>query len=1155
MALLPNSEFRVKNGLVVNTNLIWANNGQIGFNTASPDANVTIVGQANVQGNTAITLNLSIGGNTTIGNNATVGRTLAVGANASVNGSLTVNGAANIVSNANVGGTLGVYGNTAIQQRLTVGNTALFNGPLTVNADFTQISGKNAYLNSPVNITNTGGLNVNSAALFYSTVSVNSTCTVNGQVLIYNTATVANTGTFQQEILVQGNSTVWGNTTANGGAQFNNTVIVTGAANLNSTLYVGANATFAGTNTEVQRALRVVGNAQFEGNTLVVLGSANVYRTVQVGGNTVLAGNTVTVNGDVYLANSSATLYANVSSQFNNTVTINATATIRGGTLTVNSATTISNTTTFTGPSVYSSANIAIANSSANVVVIAPSGNNAVVTGNMTFNSVLSTTANLVVTGALVAPGNNAPGASPSAPLFSGALAQVLQSNGAGGVFWGQANLAAGAAPGTADQIMFNRSGALGGCNQIMFYEANSTMTVNSVIITSNNLTVGSSQYFLSNGAIGFGLNNPTYRLQVHSSANTGDGILYRNTSTNASSYAFVTAVSGGASGISMYQVPGGTGVINVIDNAPLWFASNNSTKMALSANGNFGIGTTSPTQLLHVSGGRIMVTSSSYITNPTGAIFGQYSTYGYIQAPSGGYISIWDPGSYSLADFVNTYIRFGTGGTNALYINSSGYVGINGVGSASYPLQVSGAIYASGIVYSRGYQTLDTNNYNSYVPTLTGGGASGTWSINVTGSSSYSTTSGTATNQSGGTVSATTGTFSGAIGRSTTTGGFFQGNYSSVETGSTPGAIYTIGGAHMPTSTTLGNMYGIGYGIKGGTAIGTVGGSSTQTWGLYGASGGTPRWFLDSDGGNGWFNGNLYVNNGYQVVYNSGSWSINVSGSAGSINGYTMNQNLTTGNSPTFATLYAQVFYDSAGTYYCDPNNISLLYQLRCNETWYQDWDGNARMLHARSSDSYYRSASTSAYHVFQKGDGTVTHYLSNEGDIYAKYHGWFRSQIYSSIIYSYEAPSYYMRAGGTSNMNSINAQQLYSYGNIYAQGDVYAYYSDKRLKTVIGTIENAIDKVMSLSGVVYKNNDLAKSLGYDSQEEQVGVIAQQVKEVLPQVVRLAAFDIDFVDGKEVSKSGENYLTVKYDKIIPLLIEAIKEQQIRIQELEKKIG
>jgi len=121
---------------------------------------------------------------------------------------------------------------------------------------------------------------------------------------------------------------------------------------------------------------------------------------------------------------------------------------------------------------------------------------------------------------------------------------------------------------------------------------------------------------------------------------------------------------------------------------------------------------------------------------------------------------------------------------------------------------------------------------------------------------------------------------------------------------------------------------------------------------------------------------------------------------------------------------------------------------------------------------------------------------------------------------------------------------------GAIYATGNITAYYSDARLKTVSGKIENALDKVAQLSGVYYTNNSVAKSFGYDSDEEQVGVIAQEVEAVLPQIVKAAPFDLDENNN---SKSGENYKTVQYDKLVPLLIEAINELQAKVKALETK--
>jgi hypothetical protein len=61
--------------------------------------------------------------------------------------------------------------------------------------------------------------------------------------------------------------------------------------------------------------------------------------------------------------------------------------------------------------------------------------------------------------------------------------------------------------------------------------------------------------------------------------------------------------------------------------------------------------------------------------------------------------------------------------------------------------------------------------------------------------------------------------------------------------------------------------------------------------------------------------------------------------------------------------------------------------------------------------------------------------------------------------------------------------------------------------------------------------------------------MFAQDVQEVLPEAVKIAPFDND---GNGNSKSGENYLTIQYEKIVPLLVEAIKELKKEIEELKK---
>jgi len=143
----------------------------------------------------------------------------------------------------------------------------------------------------------------------------------------------------------------------------------------------------------------------------------------------------------------------------------------------------------------------------------------------------------------------------------------------------------------------------------------------------------------------------------------------------------------------------------------------------------------------------------------------------------------------------------------------------------------------------------------------------------------------------------------------------------------------------------------------------------------------------------------------------------------------------------------------------------------------------------------------------------------------------------------------------GGTRFYNNsvFTGTQIASIGdgdnNIRSTADIIAYASDKRLKENITNIPNALDKVKQINGVYFDWKDKTKELGFEpSQKHDVGVIAQEIEKILPEVVTLAPFD--YMTGN-ISKSGENYLTVKYDKLVPLLIEAIKEQQKQIDELK----
>ena len=118
---------------------------------------------------------------------------------------------------------------------------------------------------------------------------------------------------------------------------------------------------------------------------------------------------------------------------------------------------------------------------------------------------------------------------------------------------------------------------------------------------------------------------------------------------------------------------------------------------------------------------------------------------------------------------------------------------------------------------------------------------------------------------------------------------------------------------------------------------------------------------------------------------------------------------------------------------------------------------------------------------------------------------------------------------------------------GSFSATGNITAYSSDERLKNFHGKIDNALDKVDQLNGYYYEWNDVAKDIDEDAFKEgiEVGVSAQEIEKVLPEIVTKAPIvDIHSLD--------TNYKTVYYDKIVPLLIEAIKELKAEIEELKK---
>ena len=286
-----------------------------------------------------------------------------------------------------------------------------------------------------------------------------------------------------------------------------------------------------------------------------------------------------------------------------------------------------------------------------------------------------------------------------------------------------------------------------------------------------------------------------------------------------------------------------------------------------------------------------------------------------------------------------------------------------------------------------------------------------------------------------------------------------------------------------------------------------------------------------------------------------------NSSDALGAANVY-VNNSLQAGSS-----LRAPIFYDSNDTgYYTDPASTSRmnvvdsnrvtylskgydavyvggsgLYQIGYPDTnwWHITTSGTMSLLLSCGWDwdrqvgfHYTPAASGSNGGTLRIGqmsknssgyNHTYTYMHMNGADrFYWDWNGVFQAygDCRAPVFYDYNNTSYYADLSSTGD-------------SIRAAGNITAYYSDERLKTHLGTIPNAVDKVKQLEGFYYEANATAQRLGYEPRRE-VGVSAQAVQRVLPEIVKPAPVSAE-------------YLTIDYERLVPLLIEAIKEQQTQI--------
>ncbi len=211
--------------------------------------------------------------------------------------------------------------------------------------------------------------------------------------------------------------------------------------------------------------------------------------------------------------------------------------------------------------------------------------------------------------------------------------------------------------------------------------------------------------------------------------------------------------------------------------------------------------------------------------------------------------------------------------------------------------------------------------------------------------------------------------------------------------------------------------------------------------------------------------------------------------------------------------TITAPSLLDSNdASYYVDPNGVSILNDIRPN------------IIYDRQNTGYYVDPNGSSYtNYFGRNYGyNWTEYDWNNAAYYIDpNNASIFNDIRANVFYDYANTGYYMVPRATSRMNSI-------------VGDSFYYASDRRLKDNIVPIASALSKLMQITGVTFDWNS-----GDRKGEHDIGVIAQDVESVLPEAVMT---------------NEEGMKAVDYPRLVPLLVNAIKDQQSQIDALRMEI-
>jgi hypothetical protein len=223
-----------------------------------------------------------------------------------------------------------------------------------------------------------------------------------------------------------------------------------------------------------------------------------------------------------------------------------------------------------------------------------------------------------------------------------------------------------------------------------------------------------------------------------------------------------------------------------------------------------------------------------------------------------------------------------------------------------------------------------------------------------------------------------------------------------------------------------------------------------------------------------------------------------------------------------------------------------------------YYDSNDTAKYLQRNTSTytSWFMGGSNNGYSGWNV-DGNM-HLMLHTSGVAGPCGFYHQNQGWSALFYVNGTSSLFYNA---SEKITTQSHGVTVTGEIRATGDITAYYSDIRLKKDIDVIPDAVEKIKQLRGVTYTwNDEEVNVVKKRSGQRDIGLIAQEVEAVEPLFTKEYQTALD--EGPKTAEGAvdfkprmsETYKTIKYDKLVALLVEGMKEQQLQIEELNHKL-